>query len=167
MFRKLHVKWLVWRGKAIDIGSDGEYPGGMLSNFTPYEFTFRGFRCASMEGLLQGLKFEGAEKQARIFQLVGKEAKFKGKKRKWWLDQTLYWQGHKMTRQSKEFMALVKEAVDALATNREFQKTLLATGNKRLFHTMGKSDPTKTILTEEEFCNILTEVRSKLRNGEL
>jgi hypothetical protein len=64
-------------------------------------------------------------------------------------------------------MSLVKEAFNALATNRDFQKTLLATGDKRLFHSMGKSDPTKTILTEEEFCSILTEVRAKLQNGGL
>ncbi len=32
---------------------------------------------------------------------------------------------------------------------------------------LGKSDPTKTILTEEEFCMILTEIRTKLQNGRL
>lgn len=165
LFRRLYIKWLVWRGKAVDIGSNGDYPGAMLSNFTPYEFTFRGFKCASMEGFLQGLKFEGAEKQTEIFQMVGKKAKFKGKKRKWWLDQKLYWQGRPMDRQSDEFKAIVREAFDALSTNEDFQKALLAMGNKRLFHSMGKSDPTKTILTEEEFCAILTEIRTRLQNG--
>lgn len=163
MFRKLHRKWLVWRGKAIDIGSDSEGPTGLLSNFTPYEFSFRGYNFVSMEGLLQGLKFEGVEKQQKIFKLVGKQAKFKGKKRKWYLDQRLYWQGKPMARQSEEYISLVREAFDALACNKEFQKTLLATGDKRLFHTMGKSDPTKSILTEDEFCTLLTAVRTKLR----
>lgn len=167
MFRKLYIKWLVWRGKAVNISSNGDYPGGMLSNFTPYEFTYRGFKCVSMEGVLQGLKFEGAEKQARIFQMVGKDAKYKGKKRKWWLDQKLYWQGRSMDRQSDEFKAIVREAFDALSANEDFQKTLLTTGNKRLFHSMGKTDPTKTILTEEEFCTILTELRAKLQNERL
>ncbi|MCR5065663.1 MAG: hypothetical protein K6A67_07795 [Bacteroidales bacterium] len=120
-----------------------------------------------MEGFLQGLKYEGAEKQARIFQMVGKDAKFKGKKRKWWLDQKLYWQGRSMDRQSDEFKAIVREAFDALSANEDFQKTLLTTGNKRLFHSMGKSDPTKTILTEEELCTILTELRAKLQNERL
>ena len=97
--------------------------------------------------------------------MVGKKAKFKGKKRKWWLDQKLYWQGRPMDRQSDEFKAIVREAFDALSTNEDFQKALLATGNKRLFHSMGKSDPTKTILTEEEFCTLLTEIRTRLQNG--
>lgn len=164
MFRRIYIKCLVWLGKAIDIGSGEAYPGGVLSNFTPYSFYFRGFHCASMEGLLQGLKFENAEKQARIFEMVGKQAKFKGKKRKWWLDQTLYWQGQPIARKSEEFHMLVIEAFNALATNKDFKNALLATGNKRLYHTMGKNDPTKTILTEQEFCQILTELRSRLNS---
>lgn len=35
--------------------------------------------------------------------------------------------------------------------------------DKTLYHTMGKSDPTRTILTEEEFCEILTEIRKNLQ----
>jgi len=106
MLRRLYIKWLVWRGKAVDIGSDSEGPAGLLSNFTPYEFSFRGYIFVSMEGLLQGLKFEGTEKQQKIFKLIGKQAKFKGKKRKWYLDQRLYWQGKPMARQSEEYISL-------------------------------------------------------------
>lgn len=166
--RKLYVKWLVWRGKAVDIGSDSTYPAGDLSNFTPYSFVFRGIDFVSMEALLQGLKFEGVEKQAKIFKLVGVQAKFKGKKRKWYLDQRLYWQGKPMMRDSEEYRLLVEEAFDALAQNEDFQKALLATGIKQLYHTMGKTDPTKTILTEEEFCSLLTKIRTRLQknNGE-
>lgn len=162
-FRRIYVKWLVWRGKAVDIGSNGAYPAGVLSNFTPYAFTFRGIEFVSMEALLQGLKFERVEKQAKIFKLVGVQAKFKGKKRKWYLDQRLYWQGKPIMRDSEEYKSLVNEAFDALAQNEDFQKALLATGDKRLYHTMGKSEPTKTILTEEEFCSILTKIRTRLQ----
>lgn len=164
--RLMYVKWLVWRGKAVDIGSNAAYPAGVLSNFTPYAFTFRGIEFVSMEALLQGLKFEGVEKQAKIFKLVGVQAKFKGKKRKWYLDQRLYWQGKPMMRDSEEYQSLVNEAFDALAQNVDFQKALLATGDKRLYHSMGKSDPTKTILTEEEFCSVLTKIRTRLQNND-
>ena len=150
-------------GKAVDISSDGRYPGAMLSNFTPYEFTFRGKRFLSMESLLQGLKFATVETQNGVFERVGVKAKLRGKKRKWYLDQTLYWQGTPMKRDSKEYKNIVREAFYALAENIDFQQTLLATGDKRLYHTMGKSDPTRTILTEEEFCGILTEVRTSLK----
>ena len=161
--RKLYVRWLCMIGKAVDISSDGRYPGAMLSNFTPYEFTFRGKRFLSMESLLQGLKFETVETQNGVFERVGVKAKLRGKKRKWYLDQTLYWQGTPMKRDSEEYKNIVCEAFYALAENIDFQKTLLATGNKRLYHTMGKSDATRTILTEDEFCEILTNLRKKLQ----
>ena len=157
--RILYVRWLCIIGKAVDISSDGRYPGAMLSNFTPYEFTFRGKRFLSMESLLQGLKFETVETQNGVFERVGVKAKLRGKKRKWYLDQTLYWQGTPMKRDSEEYKNIVCEAFYALAENIDFQKTLLATGNKHLYHTMGKSDPTRTILTEDEFCEILTNLR--------
>lgn len=158
IIRKIYVKWLCLTGRAIDISSDGSYPGAVLSNFTPYTFTFRGIGFTSMESLLQGLKFEGIETQNSVFQKVGVKAKLRGKKRKWFLDQTLYWQGTPMRRDSEEYRNLVKEAFNALAENKDFQQALLATGNKRLYHTMGKNDPTRTILTESEFCDILTEI---------
>ena len=116
-----------------------------------------------MESLLQGLKFETVETQNGVFERVGVKAKLRGKKRKWYLDQTLYWQGTPMKRVSEEYKNIVREAFYALAENIDFQQTLLATGDKRLYHTMGKSDPTRTILTEEEFCGILTEVRTSLK----
>lgn len=161
--RSLYVRWLCLIGKAVDISSDGRYPGAVLSNFTPYEFTFRGKRFLSMESLLQGLKFKSLETQNGVFERVGVKAKLRGKKRKWYLDQTLYWQGVPMKRDSEDYKNIVREAFYALAENIDFQKALLATGDKTLYHTMGKSDPTRTILTEDEFCSILTEVRISLK----
>ena len=149
-------------GRAIDISSTSKFPVGDLSNFTRYTFTFRGIDFVSMEALLQGLKFEGLEKQNKVFRLVGVEAKRKGRKRKWFLDQTLYWQGKPMRRDSDEYRTLVEEAFNALSANKDFRKALLATGGKTLYHTMGKSDPTRTVLTEEEFCGILTDIRRKI-----
>lgn len=162
LIRKIYVKWLCLIGKAIDISSTSKYPAGYLSNFTPYNFTFRGIEFTSMESLLQGLKFEGVETQNSVFQRVGAKAKMRGKKRKWYINQTLYWQGAPMKRDSAEYRALLTEAFEALSQNKDFQNALLATGDKTLYHTMGKSDPTRTILTEEEFCEILTNVRTNI-----
>lgn len=72
-----------------------------------------------------------------------------------------------MKRDSAEYRAIVEEAYEALSQNKDFQKALLATGEKTLYHTMGKSDPTRTILTEEEFCEILTKVRTALKKKQL
>lgn len=159
---KIHVKMLVLLGRAIDVGSGGIYPSDELSNFMPYQFTFRGIVFNSMESLLQGLKFEDVDKQNRIFALIGKAAKRKGKMGKWYLTQTLFWQGNPMERESSQYENFIREAYDALAENVEFKKALLATGNKKLYHTIGKSKLQRTILTEKEFCTILTELRNKL-----
>lgn len=164
ILRKVYVRLLCLIGRAIDISSKSGFPAGNLSNFAPYTFTFRGIDFVSMEALLQGLKFEGVEKQNKVFQLVGVEAKREGRKCKWFLDQTLYWQGKPMKRDSDEYRSLVEEAFNALSANKDFRKALLATGGKTLYHTIGESDPTRTVLTEEEFCGILTDIRKRI-NG--
>ena len=45
----------------MDIGSKSGYPAGALSNFSPHPFEIDGVKCNSMEGFLQGLKFESKE----------------------------------------------------------------------------------------------------------
>ena len=77
----------------MDIGSGNGYPESALSNFAPHQFEIDGITCHSMEGFLQSLKFQNPDMQAHVCTLVGKKAKFKGKKKKWYRSQTLYWQG--------------------------------------------------------------------------
>ena len=67
----------------MDIGSSNGFPAGTLSNFAPHPFVIDGVECNSMEGFLQSLKFESVEMQRYVCTLVGKAAKFKGKKKKW------------------------------------------------------------------------------------
>ena len=43
----------------------------------------------------------------------------------------------------------------------KFREALMATGNKRLYHTIGNTNPHDTILTEKELCAILTELRNE------
>ena len=66
----------------MDIGSGTGYPSANLSNFSPHVFTVDGIECNSMEGFLQSLKFQDPEMQKHVCTLVGKKAKFKGKKKK-------------------------------------------------------------------------------------
>ena len=77
----------------MDIGSGNGYPSASLSNFAPHPFEIDGIKCNSMEGFLQSLKFESVEMQRFVCTLVGKAAKFKGKKKKWYQKQELYWNG--------------------------------------------------------------------------
>lgn len=65
--RKLYIKYLIWRGKAIDIWSKSEYPSDVLSNLCGNRFLFDGVECGSMEGFLQSLKYKEEEKQRQMF----------------------------------------------------------------------------------------------------
>lgn len=148
----------------IDIGNDiNEYPSNKLSNFEEYHFFIDGIECSSMEGFLQSLKFENPETQQNVCLLFGKKAKFKGKKKKWYLTQILYWMGNPINRHSEEYQVLLDKAFQCLSANIDFQKVLLDTSNELLKHSIGKSDPYRTILTEEEFCSRLMMIREKMK----
>lgn len=147
----------------MDIGSGSGYPASALSNFSPYAFTVDGVECASMEGFLQSLKYSNPDMQKHVCTLVGKQAKFKGKKKNWYRDQTLYWKGQPIPRKSDDYQDLLDKAFTQLATNKKFQKALLASGNASLKHSMGRKDQSKTVLTTNEFCSRLTYLRRALQ----
>ena len=147
----------------MDIGSGSGFPSATLSNFAPHPFVIDGVECNSMEGFLQSLKFSNPEMQREVCKLVGKAAKFKGKKKKWWRTQTLYWQGIEIPRDSEEYQVLLDRAFNALAQNGGFRAALLATGNSVLTHSIGKTKITETVLTRQEFCSRLTKIREELR----
>lgn len=147
----------------IDIGSGAGYPSAALSNFAPHKFVVDGVLCNSLEGFLQSLKFSNPQMQEHVCTLVGKAAKFKGKKKKWWRDQTLYWQGVPIKRDSKEYQDLLDRAYGELAKNDGFRRALIATGNATLTHSMGRKKINETVLTTTEFCSRLTNIRSEIK----
>lgn len=162
ILHKAKVKVLTWLGLAIDISSREYGPAAILSNFTENHFVFDGVECGGMEGFLQSLKHEDAEKQLRVCALFGVKAKRKGSW-KWVENQTVYWKGNKINRHSAEFQSLVRGAFRAMFEQcPKFRNALSETGKKALYHTMGREDPSRTILTEKEFCDILTELRCEL-----
>lgn len=144
----------------MDIGSGNGYPSAALSNFAPHKFVIDGVECNSMEGFLQSLKFSNPEMQVHICTLVGKKAKFAGKPKKWWRDQTLYWQGVSIKRDSDEYQQLLNRAYRELSKNQKFMNALMATGNATLTHKMGRKKINETVLTQKEFCSRLTNIRS-------
>lgn len=146
----------------MDIGSSNGWPASALSNFAPHPFIIDGVECASMEGFLQSLKFKNPDMQIEVCKLVGKAAKFKGKKKKWWREQTLFWQGQAIKRDSQDYQELLTRAFDKLFENEGFQKALKATGNATFTHSMGKNDIHRTVLTEREFISQLNRLRKKI-----
>ena len=148
----------------MDIGSGKGYPSSSLSNFAPHPFIMDGVQCASMEGFLQSLKFESIEMQEYVCTLVGKAAKFKGKKKKWWQKQELYWRGKVYKRDSPEYQRLLNRAYNSLYENRSFRTALESTGKAILEHSIGKNKIQETVLTRSEFCSRLMYLRD---NGKL
>ena len=148
----------------MDIGSGTGYPSAALSNFAPHSFTIDGIECASMEGFLQSLKFSSPEMQIEVCKLIGKAAKFKGKKKKWFRTQTLYWRGKAIPRDSEEYQELLDRAYTELGKNESFRKALLATGNATLTHSMGKKKTNETVLTVQEFTSRLYKLRNEFQS---
>ena len=152
----------------MDIGSGHGYPADALSNFAPHPFVLDGIECNSMEGFLQSLKFSNPDMQREVCKLVGRAAKFKGKKKNWYVKQVLYWQGKEIPRDSDEYQMLLDRAYMAMATqNRGFQSALLATQNAALTHSIGKTKTNETVLTRSEFCSRLTKLRTMLQLGKI
>ena len=147
----------------MDIGSGKEYPSNALSNFSPHPFVIDGVECNSMEGFLQSLKFSSVDMQREVCKLVGKAAKFKGKQKKWWMTQTLHWNGKEYKRDSDEYQELLDRAFESLAKNDSFRKALLASGDSVLTHEIGKSKESETVLTKREFISRLNKIREKLK----
>ena len=159
MFKRLYIKWLVWRGKAVDIWSKSDYPADVLSNLCSNGFRFDGMVCGSMEGFLQSLKQKDKDKQRQICSMKGKNAK-KMTSTGWQTDQIVWWKGVAIDRQSEEHKQLVRRAYQAMfGQNERFRTALMSTRGQRLFHSRGESNPFKTILTEDELCTILAELR--------
>lgn len=76
----------------------------------------------------------------------------------------LYWQGRELDRHGEEYQTLLLRAFRELAKNERFKKALLNTGSEEIRHSEGKRDPSKTILTENEFCNLLMKIRGEYKH---
>jgi len=146
----------------MDIGSKNSYPANSLSNFTYHPFTFDGIYCNSMEGFLQSLKFKNPEMQKEICKLIGLNAKNRGRKKKWWRTQTLYWKGKEINRHSDEYQELLNRAYFELSKSSGFGAALVMSYPAILTHKIGNKDSHRTVLTSSEFCSRLTKLRQIL-----
>lgn len=95
--------------------------------------------------------------------IVKKEAEIRSTDT-WKNEQNVFWKGHIYNRHGNQSQFLVRRAYRAMMKQcpKLFHDALKATGTKRIFHTIGNPNPHKTILTEKEFCDILTELRQEL-----
>ena len=146
----------------MDIRSGAKYPAGALSNFSPHPFILDAVEIASIEGFLQSTKFKSPEMQVEVCKLVGKAAKMRGKDKKWFRTQTLYWRGEEIKRDSDEYQDLLDKVYNACyEQNAGFRKALAASIGGTLTHSMGKRNENETVLTTQEFCSRLMILRDK------
>lgn len=143
----------------MNIGASNGYPSSALSNFAGHRFTIDGIECYSMEGFLQSLKFKSPEMQVEVCKLIGKGAKFKGKGKKWYRDQVLYWHGAPIKRDSKQYQDLLDKAYQAMYDQSESFKKALHITSGQLTHSLGKTKQSETVLTISEFCGRLMRLR--------
>lgn len=137
--RTISIKWQVWRGKAVDIWSKSPYPANVLSNLHSNSFCYDGMECGCMEGFLQSLKQKDVEKQRQVCCMIGKEAK-RMTNTDWQTDQTIWWKGRAIDRQSEAFITLNKSAYQAMFEQGEcFHTALMNTRGKALYHSQGGS----------------------------
>ena len=139
------------------------YPSTVLSNFAPNAFVFDGVACASLEGFLQSLKVQDCLRQVEICALVGGRAMRAGRRYDWKANQTLYWRGVGFPRLSPDYRNLLQAAFRACyEQNPDYRTALASTAGMKLNHSIGKTDPTQTVLTIAEFTDILTGLRDAL-----
>lgn len=151
----------------MDIRSGSDYPSSALSNFAPHPFVLDGVEIASMEGFLQSLKFKNPDMQREICTLVGLKAKRAGAKKNWQRDQTLYWLGEPIKRDSQEYQDLLDRAYETMfRENKKAQKALLATQSANITHSIGRTKQSETVLTRAEFCSRLMKIRKLLQVNE-
>lgn len=152
--------------QSIDIYSKNEGAAGALSNFAAHAFVFDNIPCASMEGFLQALTHADAARQREVCALSGiaaKEAANAG----WLTEQTLHWQGRIFDRSSSNYQSLLDRAYSSLFMQSEaFRAALATTGSATLTHKNGGNDMQETILTEQEFCERLMNLRERLTDAE-
>ncbi|MCM1142205.1 MAG: hypothetical protein NC453_26850 [Muribaculum sp.] len=153
---------------ALDIRSRNGWPVYALSNFYHNSFVIDGVSCRSMEGFIQSLKCSDPNEQIRVYKMRGKRAKQFGQKTKNnphynFIKNGVFWNGVRYDRMSDEYQGLIHRAYRVMFEQcPKFRDALADTGNKKLFHTIGNANAHDTILTEKEFCSILTELRKEL-----
>lgn len=150
---------------AINIASGGKWPANVLSNFAATPFLIDGVECASAEGFIQSLKFPNPEMQAHVCTLIGRAAKFQGRKavRRMKRRRKVWWQGQEFDLRSEEHFELIERALRAKFTQSDRAKrALLSTRGATLTHNLGHPESAFTSLPAQEFIRMLVKIRAGL-----
>ena len=140
----------------------------VLSNLYPMEFKFRGKKVASIEGVLQGIKYKDKKTQNKVLRYSGIDAYHTRACNEldfWAKDMLLYWQGKAIKRDSKEYQDFLDELYISAAANPLYRRALIATGEKYLLHHIGKDQICETVLTRFEYESRLNALREFIKQN--
>lgn len=145
----------------IDISFKSVGIAKALSNLCPYPFTIDGINCSSMEAFIQSLKVKDEETQKDI---CTKNGPFCYSIRTvfddWRINQKVYWKGKEIDRHSDDYMNLLRRAYKALYNQSPiFREAISKSKGYNLIHSIGCTDDRETLLTPDEYMNLLYELR--------
>ena len=133
-----------------------------LSNLYPISFKFRGKKVASIEGVLQGIKYKDKKMQNLVLKYSGLDAyhtRGANAANFWGNEGVLYWQGKPINRHAEEYQLFLDELYVSALKNPIYKSALLATGDKYLLHHIGNTNPNETVLTREEYESRINTLR--------
>jgi len=149
--------------ESINIGYDQTGIAKALSNLSPHPFIFDEVECASIEGILQALKFRDFAWQQEVCRrsgVVAWKTREEPNAPDWKKRQTLWWNNEEYGRHSDAYQDLLTEIFLTVATeSSSFKKALIDSKGAELKHRDGSHDTHETVLTEAEFVNRLMAIR--------
>lgn len=140
----------------------------ILSNLFPYSFKFKGKKVASIEGVLQAIKYKDKKTQNLVLKYSGLDAYHtRGCNNYdfWGNTGLLYWQGKEIKRNSKEYQTFLDELYLSALKNLLYKRALISSGNKYLIHHIGRDNINETVLTRYEYESRLYYIREFLKVG--
>ena len=156
----------VWKNdKIVDIAYlDPET--SVLSNLFPRIISIDGIKYHSLEAFFRGLCWNGSQSvlENEIAILSGMNAwRVRYALPDWRQKQIVYYSGKEIPRESDEYQRLLEHAYDCVfEQSAVFQNALQKTQGKILMHTLGNHNPRETLLTEQEYMNMLRRERDRL-----
>lgn len=142
----------------------------LLSNLFPYKFKYKGMKFGSIEGFFQGIKFLDKKQQRKVFKMSGIDSCYikSASGYDWTKNQTIYFQGKPIIRDSEEYASLVEEIYISALQN-PFFRQVLKNVKKDIIHSIGVEDKKMTVFTRYEFereLNCLKDfVQERDKNG--
>ena len=154
------------KATTVNMFRDSPWPGNILSNFANTPFVIDDVCCACSEAFIQSLKISNAIEQKVFCSRQGQEAWEEGSKITGVVFSSckVWWRGTSYPLHSDEHFQLVKRGLSAkFEQSKIAREALLATGEAKLIHDYGQPPGKKQSLPVDTFCQIVADIRRKLR----